>query len=59
MIMAKNKNEKYSECEKRAFFAGKAYAIAKAGNRVNCKSSVEKQSFRNGVNSVRKGAVNK
>ena len=57
--MSKNKNEKYSEREKRAYFAGKAYATAKAGNRVNCKSSVEKQSFRNGVNSVRKGAVNK
>ncbi len=55
MIMAKNKNEKYSEREKLAYFAGKSYAMAKAGKRVNCKSSVEKQSFRNGVNSVRKG----
>ncbi len=44
---------KYTEREKRAFSAGKGYAAAKAGKRVACKTEKEKQSFRNGVKSVR------
>lgn len=43
----------FTEREKRAFSAGKGYAAAKAGKRVACKTEAEKQSFRNGVKSVR------
>lgn len=43
----------FTEREKRAFSAGKGYAAAKAGKRVACETEKEKQSFRNGVNSVR------
>lgn len=43
----------YTEREKRAFSAGKGYAAAKAGKRVACKTEKEKESFRNGVKSVR------
>lgn len=43
----------FTEREKRAFSAGKGYAAAKAGKRVACKTEKEKQSFRNGVKSVR------
>lgn len=50
-----NRGEKqFTEREKRAFSAGKGYAAAKAGKRVECKTEKEKQSFRNGVNAVRK-----
>lgn len=43
----------FTEREKRAYSAGKGYAAAKAGKRVECKTEKEKQSFRNGVMSVR------
>lgn len=46
-------NKKYSDREKRAFFAGRGYASAKKGKRVKCSSEAEKRSFRNGVRSVR------
>ena len=46
--------KQFTEREKRAFSAGKGYAAAKAGKRVECKTEKEKQSFRNGVNAVRK-----
>lgn len=55
--MAKKQNrgkEQYSEQEKKAFRAGKVYATAKAGKRVVLKTEKEKESFRNGVKSVRK-----
>lgn len=45
--------KQFTEREKRAFSAGKGYAAAKAGKRVACKTEKEKQSFRNGVKSVR------
>jgi len=52
--MYKNRGKRqFSEREKRAFSAGKGYAAAKAGKRVVCKTEKEKQSFRNGVKSVR------
>lgn len=47
--MAKN----YTAKERKAYHMGRAYAAAKAGKRVNCPDSKSKQSFRNGVNSVR------
>lgn len=43
----------YSAKERKAYHMGRAYASAKAGKRVNCPDSKSKQSFRNGVNSVR------
>ena len=48
----------FTEREKRAFSAGKGYAAAKAGKRVACKTEREKQSFRNGVKSVRENHRN-
>lgn len=47
------RKKKYSVREKRAYSAGRAYAAAKKGKRVRCNSYSEKQSFLNGVNSVR------
>ena len=44
----------FSEREKRAFSAGRGYGAAKRGKRVKCNTAKEKQSFRNGVNSVMK-----
>lgn len=43
----------YTANERKAYHMGRAYAAAKAGKRVNCPDSKSKQSFRNGVNSVR------
>lgn len=43
----------YTAKERKAYHMGRAYAAAKAGKRVNCPDSKSKQSFRNGVNSVR------
>ena len=43
----------FTEREKRAFSAGCGFAAAKAGKRVACKTEKEKESFRNGVKSVR------
>lgn len=43
----------FTEREKRAYSAGCGYAAAKAGKRVDCKTEKEKESFRNGVKSVR------
>ena len=47
----------YSTKERKAFHMGRAYAAAKAGKRVKlrvvCPDEATKQSFRNGVNSVR------
>ena len=43
----------YSAKERKAYHMGRAYAAAKAGKRINCPDSKSKQSFRNGVNSVR------
>lgn len=47
----------YTAKERKAYHMGRAYAAAKAGKRVNCPDSKSKQSFRNGVNSVRSKAV--
>ena len=47
------KRKQYSEREKQAFHAGRGYAAGKANKRVKCKTEKEKQSFRNGVKSVR------
>lgn len=44
----------FSEREKRAYSAGRGYAAAKKGRRIKCKTEREKQSFRNGVNSIMK-----
>lgn len=41
----------FSEREKRAYSAGRGYAAAKRGKRVQCKTAREKQSFRNGLKS--------
>lgn len=49
----------YSAKERKAYHMGRAYAAAKAGKRVNCPDSKSKQSFRNGVNSVRGKAAGK
>ncbi|MDE7453803.1 MAG: hypothetical protein K2N22_05280 [Clostridia bacterium] len=46
---------KYSNREKRAFAAGKAFAAAKAGRRCSFKTNAERQSFSNGVKAVRGG----
>lgn len=43
----------YTAKERKAYYMGRAYAAAKAGRRVDCPDSKTKQSFRNGVNSVR------
>ena len=43
----------YSSRERKAYHMGRAYAAAKAGKRVKCPDDKSKQSFRNGVNSVR------
>lgn len=48
------KRKQYSEREKQAYHAGRGYAAGKSGKRVKCKTEREKQSFRNGVKSVRK-----
>ena len=45
--------KKYSTKERKAFHMGRAYAAAKAGKRVKLPDDKTKQSFRNGVNSVR------
>ena len=47
------KRKQYSEREKQAYYAGKAYATAKAGKRFPCKTEEGKERFRNGVKSVR------
>ena len=47
----------YSAKERKAYHMGRAYAAAKAGKRVDCPDSKSKQSFRNGVNSVRGKAI--
>lgn len=46
---------RYSDREKRAFVAGKAYAAAKSGIRCSFKTNSERKSFSNGVKSVRGG----
>lgn len=45
--------KKYSEKEKRAYDAGKAYAKAKKGKRMGLKTKKEQQSFTNGYKSVK------
>lgn len=45
--------KKYSAKERKAFHMGVAYATAKAGKRVKCPDEKTKQSFKNGVNSVK------
>lgn len=47
--MAKN----YSAKERKAYHMGRAYQTAKLGKRVPCPDEKTKQSFRNGVNSVK------
>ncbi len=49
----KAKRGKYSEAEKRAWDAGRAWEVGKNGGKVELKSEKEKESFRNGVKSVR------
>ena len=49
----KGKKSQYSAAEKQAYAAGKAYAAAKAGQRVGLKTEKEKESFRNGMKSVK------
>lgn len=49
----------YSAKERKAYHMGRAYAAAKAGKRINCPDSKSKQSFRNGVNSVRGKAMSR
>ena len=54
--MAKYLNKgikQFSEREKRAYSAGRGYAAAQKGRRIKCKTEKEKQSFRNGIKSVR------
>lgn len=43
----------YTAKERKAYHMGRAYATAKAGKRVKGMNEAEKQSFRNGVNTVR------
>lgn len=50
--------KKYSASERKAFHMGRAYAAGKDGGRVVCPDEKTKRSFRNGVNSVRKGGKN-
>lgn len=49
--MAKKKN--YSAKERKAYHMGRAYQTAKEGKRVACPDEKTKESFRNGVNSVK------
>ena len=49
------KRGEFSASEKAAYNAGKGFAAAKAGGKVLLKTEKEKQSFRNGMESV-KGA---
>ena len=44
----------FSEEEKRAFHGGRAYGAAKMGRRVSFRTKSERDSFSNGVKSVRK-----
>lgn len=53
MVSKKGKKKSFSVAEKNAFAAGRSYAKAKAGKRVVLSSRKERESFRNGVNSVR------
>ena len=46
-------NKKYTQAEKQAYHGGRAWAAGKAGKRVKLKTEKEKDSFRNGVKSVR------
>lgn len=45
--------KQYSEDEKRAWSAGRGFAAAKAGKRCSFKTQKERESFKNGVKSVR------
>lgn len=47
--------KQFSVSEKRAYDAGRAYALAKQGKRVNCKTEKDKASFRNGMKAVKRG----
>ena len=47
------KKKQYSPEEKKAYHMGRAYAVAKAGGRVNCPDEKTKASFRNGVKAVK------
>ncbi len=47
------KKEKFSAAERAAYNAGKGYAAAKAGGRVELRTEKEKESFRNGMASAK------
>ncbi len=47
--------KQFSEAEKQAYYAGQAYALAKKGKRVKCKTEEGKASFKAGVEKVRGG----
>lgn len=47
--------KRYSASERKAFHMGRAFATAKAGGRVVGMTNEQKQSFKNGVKSVRGG----
>ena len=49
----KSKRGEFSGSEKAAYNAGKGFAAAKAGGKVVLKTEKEKQSFRNGMESVK------
>ncbi len=43
----------YSADEKKAYHLGRGYGAAKIGKRIACKTEAQKQSFRNGIKSVK------
>lgn len=49
---SEKKKGKFSQAEKTAFAAGKAFAAAKAGDRVQLRSKKQEESFRKGMQSV-------
>lgn len=55
MVGKKAKRVSYSDKEKRAWIAGRAYATAKKGKRCSFNTKKEKKSFRNGFNSIKGG----
>jgi len=53
MALFGKKKAKYTEEEKRAWAAGRAYAAAKKGKRLKLRTKKEENSFKEGYNSVK------
>ncbi len=46
---------KYTAAEKRAYYRGQGYQIAKSGGKIDCRNDKTKASCRAGVNSAKSG----